>query len=109
MANENNNNTAMRPKMGRGVVARGRTVVAPSGEKKIIGYTTEGKTMWAPDLKHFRPGQEVELPESEIAWLRGTGHLIDPNAPADLPADGAHVTEKAPAGVVGFVGQEARA
>jgi|SRR6185437_1220963 len=107
MANENI--VAGRPKMARATVARGHTVVAPSGDKKIVGYTPEGKPLWAPALKSYGPNHEIELPESEIAWLRGTGHLVDPDAPPDLPAEGAHVSEKAQAGVVGFVGQEARA
>lgn len=95
-------------KMERGVVARGRTVIAATGEKRIGKYSEDGKPIMVPILKTFGPDQEIELPAPEIAWLRSIGHLIDPRAPAPLPAEGARVAEMS-SGQVGFVGQEARA
>ena len=106
MANEVNN--APRGRMLRGMVARGRTVVAATGEKRVGGYAQDGKAIMAPVLKTFGPHQEVELPEAEIVALRKSGHLVDPDALAEMPAEGARVSEQAPRGVVGFVGQEAR-
>jgi len=95
-------------KKERAIVARGRTVVAPTGEKRVGRYNDEGKPITVPVLKNFGPDQEIELPAGEIAWLRSTGHLVDPRIPAELPAEGARVSEQGQRGTVGFVGAEAR-
>lgn len=81
------------PRLARGVVARGRTVVVPTAQTRTAGYTAEGKPIVVPVTKTFVPGQEIELPHDEIKWLRSIGHLIDPNAPMPPPAQGATLTE----------------
>lgn len=69
-------------KMARGTVAKGRTVFAQTSERRIINYDGEGKPIYRFIEKAHRPGQEVELPESEIIHLRKAGFLVDPNAAA---------------------------
>lgn len=69
-------------KLGRAIVARGRTVTAPHATKrKVVAHTPEGKPIEQPELVHFGPGQEIELPSDAIARLRKLGYLTDPGAP----------------------------
>lgn len=79
----------------RAVVARGRTIMAPTSEKRLATHTPEGKPVYAPIMKMFGPGEDIELPMDEIKWLRGTGHLIDPKKIIAEPSQGAHVMEQA--------------
>jgi hypothetical protein len=69
-----------KPRMVRATVAQGRTVAIPHPTaKKAVGTTPEGKGIYMAELMHFGPGQEVELPADEVARLRSTGHLFDPD------------------------------
>ena len=68
-------------KMARGTVAKGRTVLAQTGEPRIVNYAPDGKPIYRYAEKHHKPGQEVELPADEIEHLRSAGFLVDPNAP----------------------------
>lgn len=68
---------AAAPAKMRATVARGRTVVAD--------HPTETRTVQGPNgpitvavAKHYGPGQEVLLPEEEVARLRQLGFLVDP-------------------------------
>ncbi|MCJ2067758.1 hypothetical protein MKK75_02875 [Methylobacterium sp. J-030] len=70
------------PKLAKGIVAKGRTVTVPSDERRIAGYTAEGKPVYQTVQRVAAPGEEVELPAAEIAHLRLAGFLVDPDAPA---------------------------
>ena len=77
--------------MGRGTVARGRTVVIPdTTKKKIVNHTPEGKPIYQAILNEFGPGHEVNLPLDEIKQLRVQGYLIDPGATAPEREIGTH-------------------
>jgi hypothetical protein len=70
--------------MEKAVVARGRCVGIPdpTAEPGFIGREPDtNKELFAPGLKYILPGEEVELPRSEVKRLRGLGTLVDPNAP----------------------------
>jgi hypothetical protein len=58
------------------IVARGRTVHAPTGQKRVIGYDAVLRTeIYCPFLEMYGPGSEVTLPVTEIARLRALGFL----------------------------------
>ena len=67
-------------KLARGTVAKGRTVMAQTGERRTINYTADGTPITRLAEQAYRPGQEIELPEHEIKRLRAAGFLVDPNA-----------------------------
>lgn len=82
MSNEPSKPDVSRPRLVRAVVANGRTVAVPHPTaKKAVGTTPEGKGIYMAELMHFGPGKEVELPADEVARLRSTGHLVDPDGP----------------------------
>ena len=70
------------PKLAKGIVAKGRTVTVPSDQRRIAGYTAEGKAVHQVIQRTAGPGEEVELPVAEILHLRISGFLTDPDAPA---------------------------
>lgn len=85
-------------KLARGTVARGRTVAVPHPtKKKVVGSNPEtGKPIYGPVMTDHGPGQEVTLPESEIASLRERGFLVDPSKSViDVQAEGSHFKETA--------------
>jgi hypothetical protein len=90
-----NEQQQQRPRTERATVARGRTVMAPTSEKRLATYTPEGKPVHVAVLKEFGPGHEVELPVDEIVRLRAAGFLFDPSAIIPAPSQGAHVMEQA--------------
>ena len=61
------------------VVEKGRTVEAPTGELKWVGYDREGNNLFGPILSTFGPGQKVHLPVPEIKRLQVLGFLVDPD------------------------------
>lgn len=69
-------------KLARGTVAKGRTVFAPTSDRRVVTHTREGEPVYRFVEKAHGPGQEVTLPEEEILHLRRTGFLVDPNAEA---------------------------
>jgi hypothetical protein len=81
-------------KTARGVVARGRTIMVPdTNDRRVVNHTPEGKAVYRCAERAFGPGQEVELPATEIVSLRERGFLIDPGQPIPPLADGPHYTE----------------
>ena len=73
-----------KPKMIKGVVARGRTVRAGGGpiydkDDKVIGHT---------DGDDYGPGQEVELVEAEYKEAVKHGFLNNPDADAPVISTG---------------------
>ena len=62
-------------------VRPGRSVDVPDSiEKRAVGYDRDtGKSIYAAVQHRYGPGQQVELPVSEIRRLRGLGFLVDPN------------------------------
>lgn len=79
-------------KLGRAVIARGRTIAVPHPTKrKIVNHTPEGKPIEQAELMHFGPGQEIELPGDEIVRLRKLGYLTDPSASEPPVPQGARV------------------
>jgi hypothetical protein len=66
-------------KMGKAIVARGRTVCVPTGNRVQVGLTQDGQQVLSSETRDFGPGEEVTLPIDEIARLRETGHLVDPD------------------------------
>lgn len=78
-------------KMVRATVAQGRTIEAPiEGKTKIAGYAPGangtpgvGEARMVAETRSYAPGEEIFLPAKEVARLRETGHLVDPdkNAP----------------------------
>ncbi len=62
-----------------GIVARGRSVEIPTGERRIVGY--DGKNhcdVSGALVKRYGPGARVELPISELKRLQGLGFIVDP-------------------------------
>ena len=81
-------------KLARGIVARGHSIDVPDLTKRaIVSHSPEGKPIYRAPSTHFLPGQEVELPASEIAHLRERGFIVDPNLAAIPPAEGSRVIE----------------
>ena len=66
------------PKMTDGVVARGRTVLAPTDEREVVGYKDDGTPRFRFKDRSYGPGETVNLPEGEIAHLRRAGFIVDP-------------------------------
>ena len=69
------------PKLAKGIVAKGRTVEVPSNQRRIAGYTADSKPVYRATQRIANPGDEVELPAEELAYLRAAGFLVDPDAP----------------------------
>ena len=67
------------PKMAEGEVARGHTVLAPTEDREVVGYKDDGTPRFRFVDKMFHPGETVKLPEGEIAHLRRTGFIVDPD------------------------------
>jgi hypothetical protein len=85
-------------KMGRALVARGRTVeAAVPGSKRVVGYDPDTKqALHGPVMKQYGEHQEVTLPLDEIRTLQDSGFLIDPNKgqePRNALAEGSHMQE----------------
>lgn len=67
--------------------------------KLVKAVVATGRTIEL-DKQAYGPGSEISLPESEVATLRASGHLVDPSVqppppaegPTFLSADGASVT-----------------
>lgn len=70
---------ASSPSMAEGEVARGRTVLAPTDQREVVGYKDDGTPRFRFVDRSFGPGETVKLPEGEIAHLRRTGFLVDPD------------------------------
>lgn len=88
--------TPLEEKLVRGTVARGRTVYVPSKlEMVVVGIDPEtNKPRYVPKLRAYGPGEEVTLPESEMALLRANEFIVDPNkVVVSGPAEGSHVKE----------------
>jgi hypothetical protein len=68
------------PKMGQGVVARGRTVLIPTGDREVVGYKEDGTPRFRFLDRPASEGETVTLPEDEITHLRRSGFLVDPDA-----------------------------
>ena len=94
---DNNEKSQPGPRLARGTVNRGHTVMVPHlTEKKVTGLHPEtGKTMYAPVMMECGPGNEIELPLDEITSLRERGFLIDPKKIAPPLAEGSRVIEGA--------------
>ena len=62
-------------------VRMGRSVDVPDPvEKRAVGYDRDSGAMIFAAVQHrYGPGQQVELPVSEIRRLRGLGFLVDPS------------------------------
>ena len=67
------------PKMAEGEVARGRTVLAPTDEREVVGYKDDGTPRFRFKDREYKPGEKVSLPEGEIAHLRRAGFLVNPD------------------------------
>jgi hypothetical protein len=48
--------------------------------KTVKAMVAERRTVWVGN-KSFGPGEEVSLPQEEVAELRASGFLVDPAAP----------------------------
>jgi hypothetical protein len=72
----------------RAIVARGRTIDVPTGQRKLAGLTNEGKEVFRQAVKTFGPGQTVDLPRDEAKSLRNLGYLVDPDAVAIPTGEG---------------------
>ena len=68
---------ASAPQMATGIVARGRTVLAPTDQREVVGYKDDGTPRFRFVDKPFKAGETVTLPEGEIAHLRVAGFLVD--------------------------------
>jgi hypothetical protein len=59
------------------IVARGKTVVLPHPTEKIPTHRLENGTLqFGPRPVEHAQGSEIELPEEEVARLRGLGVLL---------------------------------
>jgi hypothetical protein len=78
-----------REPMARGTVARGRCIDAPErNAQKVVRSAPDGRDFHVPLARRYMPGEEISLPESELARLRELGFIVDPNkiVPAPLGA-----------------------
>lgn len=78
----------------KAVVARGRSILVPVG-RRVIGFhpVTEAE-IYGPVTEYAEELSEVELPESDVAWMRKAGYLIDPaNTTAPVRGEGPSFTE----------------
>ena len=87
--------TSTAPKSVEGEVARGRTVLAPTDEQEVVGYKDDGSPRFRFKDREYKPGEKVKLPEGEIAHLRRTGFLVDPEAKVADVATGPTLTNVA--------------
>ena len=64
-----------------GIVARGRTVHAndPNAPKRFVGFDKEGVGIWVPSQRIYSPGEQIELPVSELERLKRLGFIADAN------------------------------
>lgn len=63
----------------RAIVAKGRSLEIPHPtDKRGLRYGDNGPILLAATIR-MTEGQEVELPVDEIATLRKSGHLVDPD------------------------------
>jgi hypothetical protein len=72
-------------------VARGRTICVPDPTQPSVFAGREPDThreLFAPGLRDFGPGEEVELPRDEVKRLRELGFLTDPDAKEVIIEDG---------------------
>ena len=78
--------TAMREVMERAIVARGRTVIIPDSATRVFtGRDPDTHAeLFGQGSREIPPGNEVELPRSEVKRLRALGFLVDPDA-AEIP------------------------
>jgi hypothetical protein len=77
--------------MERAVVSRGRTVCVPDPTMPSVFAGREPDThreLFAPGLRDYGPGEEVELPRDEVKRLRALGFFVDPDAKEVLIDDG---------------------
>lgn len=80
------------PKMADGEVARGRTVLAPTDEREVVGYKDDGTPRFRFKDRSYGPGEKVTLPEGEITHLRRAGFLVDPDLTVAEVATGPTLT-----------------
>ena len=67
-------------KMGRGTVSRGHTITLPTRKRVLTGYDTDTKEpVYTTGRIEVGPGQEIELPESEIENFKKLGFIVDPD------------------------------
>jgi hypothetical protein len=97
MAEEPTKPDAVTAKKLRGIVARGRSLLAPDPKKRRpVGYDSEKKeTVTAPVLREFLPGDEIELPTDELLSLRRLGFIVDPTTKEHARDDGSGRLEAA--------------
>jgi hypothetical protein len=81
-------------KTARGIVARGRTVDIPTGKRTVVSHhPTTGEPVYRAVTRTAVPGEEIELPVSEIEYLRNGGFLVDTSKVIPALADGTHLSE----------------
>lgn len=90
-----NQNPTLKVTMAKGVVARGRTIMVPNLNKRVLAYNhpETGKAMMRHEMLSYGEGAEVELAEDEIVSLRERGFLTDPSKVVQPMAEGSHVKE----------------
>lgn len=73
----------------RAIVARGRCVDVALAEQRAVCGSDQGRDVMRARQIRYGPGEEVELPASEVARLRGLGFLVDPDGapPAAAQSD----------------------
>lgn len=87
----------------RAIVARGRTVDAPHPTEKIGRLNADGEAVIVAAVKTYGPGEEIELSAADAAWLRSTGHLVDPSQAAPNYGPGPSFNRDGTAPVTGGV------
>jgi hypothetical protein len=64
-------------KLVRCRVARGRSIMVPWGEKRLIGNKENGDPVTCVPTKNVPEFQWLELPESDVLFLRERGYVMD--------------------------------
>lgn len=78
----------------RCTVARGRSVMILVGRRPTGFHPVTEEPVFAPITQYVEEFNEVDIPETDVAWMRKAGFLIDPEASqAALRSEGPSFTE----------------
>jgi hypothetical protein len=81
--------------MVQAIVARGRSVIVPTGKRKVVGQDKDGNRIYGPTSKMIGPNQQIMLPADEVKSLRDLGYLFDPDKIAPPSGEGPKFSQPA--------------
>lgn len=80
-------------KMVKATVARGKSVMISTGRRVVGFHPHTEEPIYGPILEYVDELTEIELPESDVLWMRPAGYLIDPEAKPVQKSEGPSFTE----------------